>query len=185
MIDYTIRVTNTGNVTLYGVTLVDTLIDGNGNQLTIDTSAWLLRDIEPGETEIYSAYYLIEQNAADSGSVVNTVVATGTDPSGTTITENSDDPETLTKGDPTIVEMDLIPSIEVIKTANVTDTNSDNKTGINDIITYTIKVENNGNTDLTGLALVDVMTDLNGDLLSLSSQPVYMGSNLALSLIHI
>ena len=179
LIDYTIRVTNTGNVTLYGVTLVDTLIDGNGNQLTIDTSAWLLRDIEPGETEIYSAYYLIEQNAADSGSVVNTVVATGTDPSGTTITENSDDPETLTKGDPTIVEMDLIPSIEVIKTANVTDTNSDNKTGINDIITYTIKVENNGNTDLTGLALVDVMTDLNGDLLSLSSQPVYMGSNLA------
>ena len=147
--------------------------------MTIDTSAWLVRDIKPGETEIYSAYYLIEQNAADSGSIVNTVSATGTDPSGTTITENSDDPETLTKGDPTVVEMDLIPSIEVIKTANVTDTNSDNKTGINDIITYTVKVENNGNTDLTGLTLVDVMTDLNGDLLSLSSQPVYMGSNLA------
>jgi uncharacterized repeat protein (TIGR01451 family) len=179
LIDYTIRVTNTGNVTLYGVTLVDNLTDGNGNQLTIDTSAWLVRDIEPGETEIYSAYYLIEQNASDSGSVVNTVAATGTDPSGTNITENSDDPETLTKGDPTVVEMDLIPSIEVIKTANVTDTNSDNKTGINDIITYTVKVENNGNTDLTGLTLVDIMTDLNGDLLSLSSQPVYMGSNLA------
>ena len=66
LIDYTIQVTNTGNVTLYNVDLTDTLTDGNGNSLSIDTSAWVVRDIAPGETEIYEAYYIIEQSAAES-----------------------------------------------------------------------------------------------------------------------
>ena len=120
VIEYTIRVTNTGNVTIKGVGLVDTLTDGNGDILNIDTSAWLVRDIAPGQTEIYTANYVIGQTAADSGSVSNTVTATGTAPDGSNVIDISDDGDTGTTdtgNDPTVVEMDQIPSIEVIKTA--------------------------------------------------------------------
>jgi gliding motility-associated-like protein/uncharacterized repeat protein (TIGR01451 family) len=179
VIEYTIRVNNTGNVTIKGVQLTDTLTDGNGNMLSIDTSAWLVRDIAPGHTEIYTAIYVIGQTAADSGSVINTVTAIGTDPSGNPIAVTSDDPNSLPLNDPTEVEMDQIPSMEVIKSANVGDNDGDNKNGIGDTITYTITVENTGNTDLTGLNFVDTFTDLNGDILNLSSGPVYIGSNMS------
>ena len=181
VIEYTIRVTNTGNVTVKGVGLVDTLTDGNGNTLSIDTSAWLDRDIAPGHTEIYTAIYVIGQTAADSGSVINTVTATGAAPDGSNVIDISDDGDTGptdTGKDPTVVEMDQIPSMEVIKTANVVDNDSDNKNGIGDTITYTITVENTGNTDLTGLSFVDTFKDLNGDIVNLSSGPNYLGSDM-------
>ena len=179
LIDYTIQVTNTGNVTLYNVDLTDTLTDGNGNSLSIDTSAWAVRDIAPGETEIYEAYYIIEQSAAESGSVSNTVTATATDPNGIQITVDSDDPSTPAPNDPTVTEMDQIPSIEVIKTEVVIDNNGDGKNGIGDTIEYTITVENTGNTDLTGLSFVDTFKDLNGDLIVLSSGPIYDDSSIS------
>ncbi|MEC7084524.1 MAG: hypothetical protein VXW60_00135, partial [Bacteroidota bacterium] len=179
LIDYTIQVTNTGNVTLYNVDLTDTLTDSNGNSLSIDTSAWVVRDIAPGETEIYEAYYIIEQSAAESGSVSNTVTATATDPNGIQITVDSDDPSTPAPNDPTVTEMDQIPSIEVIKTAVVFDNNGDGKNGIGDTIEYTITVENTGNTDLTGLSFVDTFKDLNGDLIVLSSGPIYDDSSIS------
>jgi uncharacterized repeat protein (TIGR01451 family)/gliding motility-associated-like protein len=178
LIDYTIQVTNTGNVTLYNVDLTDTLTDGNGNSLSIDTSAWVVRDIAPGETEIYEAYYIIEQSAAESGSVSNTVTATATDPDGIQITVDSDDPSTPAPNDPTVTEMDQIPSMEVIKTAAVIDNDSDGKNGIGDTITYTITIENTGNTNLSDLTLVDTLTDFNGDLLPLDAPPVFVNSNL-------
>jgi uncharacterized repeat protein (TIGR01451 family)/gliding motility-associated-like protein len=179
IIDYTIRVTNTGNVTLYDVVLTDVLTDGNGNPLQIDTSEWVARDIAPGNTETYTAYYIIEPAAADSGSVINQVTATAKDPSGNTIpTVLSDDPDTKTiDNDPTTVEMDLIPSIEVIKEATPIDLNNDSKIGLGDRIEYTITVENNGNTALTSLDLTDTLTDLNGVPLTLTSGPNYVGSN--------
>ena len=182
LIDYTIQVTNTGNVTLYNVDLTDTLTDGNGNSLSIDTSAWVVRDIAPGETEIYEAYYIIDQSAAESGSVSNTVTATATDPNGIQITVDSDDPSTPAPNDPTVTEMDQIPSIEVIKTAVVIDNNGDGKNGIGDTIEYTITVENTGNTDLTGLSFVDTFKDLNGDLIVLSSGPIYDDSSISSTL---
>ena len=181
VIDYTIRVTNTGNVTIKGVELTDTLTDGNGNTLNIDTSAWLVRDIAPGQTEIYTAFYVIEQTAADSGSIINTATATGTAPDTSIVTDISDDGDTGptdTGDDPTVVEMDQIPSMEVIKSADVVDNDGDNKNGIGDTITYTITVENTGNTDLTGLSFVDTFTDLNGDIVNLSSGPSYLGSDM-------
>ena len=185
MIEYTIRVTNTGNVTVKGVQLIDTLTDGDGNTLNIDTSAWLVRDIAPGHTEIYTAIYVIGQTAADSGSVSNTVTATGTAPDGSIVFDISDDGDTGTTdtgNDPTVVEMDQIPSMEVIKTANVIDNDVDGKNGIGDTIEYTITVENTGNTDLTGLSFVDTFKDLDGDIIVLSSGPIYDDSSISSTL---
>ena len=185
VIEYTIRVTNTGNVTVKGVQLIDTLTDGDGNTLNIDTSAWLVRDIAPGHTEIYTAIYVIGQTAADSGSISNTVTATGAAPDGSNVIDISDDGDTGTTdtgNDPTVVEMDQIPSMEVIKTANVIDNDVDGKNGIGDTIEYTITVENTGNTDLTGLSFVDTFKDLDGDIIVLSSGPIYDDSSISSTL---
>ena len=131
VIEYTIRVANTGNVTIKGVELTDTLTDGNGNALNIDTSTWIARDIAPGQFEIYTAIYVISQTAADSGSIINTATAVGSSPGNFNdvldISDDGDKGPIDTGDDPTVVEMDQIPSIEVIKTAVVIDNNGDGK----------------------------------------------------------
>ena len=88
VIEYTIRVTNTGNVTIKCSTYRH-LNRWQREALNIDTSAWLVRDIAPGQTEIYTAIYVIGQTAADSGSVSNTVTATGTAPDGSNVIDIS------------------------------------------------------------------------------------------------
>ena len=55
--------------------------------------------------------------------------------------------------------------------------NGDGVTGIGDIIRYTINVKNTGNISLSGLALTDNLSDVNGGALSLSSGPSFSGSD--------
>ena len=99
MIAYTITVENTGTVTLNGVALVDTLLDGNGVALTLDSGPTfssadqgsLEGDLLVGEVATYTASYTITQSDVDSGSVNNSVVASGDSPAGTTVNDTSDD----------------------------------------------------------------------------------------------
>ena len=95
----------------------------------------------------------------DSGSVSNTVVATASSPGqSNNVTDTSDDGldgDGNTTDDATITSITSSPSIEVTKTATITD-NGDSVTGIGDIINYTIKAQNKGNVTLTGLTITDV-----------------------------
>ena len=72
--------------------------------------------------------------------------------------------------------MTLNPLLETTKTANVLDTNSSGGIDLGDNIVFTITVENKGNVTLTGLNLVDTLTDGNGNALSLTSTPSYVSS---------
>ena len=56
-------------------------------------------------------------------------------------------------------------AVEVTKTASVSDTNGDNTNGTGDIINYTITVENKGGQTITGVNLVDTLTDNNLSLI--------------------
>ena len=85
-----------------------------------------------------------------------------------------------TDNDPTVVLMDAPPvsSIEVTKEYSVVDNDGDNTNSLGDTINYVITVVNTGNTDLRDMILDDVTGDLNGDPLSLSSQPIFNNASL-------
>ena len=101
VINYTITVKNIGNVTLTGLTVSDTLSDGNTSTLSMSTgpsfsgsdagsnSGMLLA----GETATYIAYYIISDAAAATGRIVNVAQATASSPGQTNdVTDVSDDP---------------------------------------------------------------------------------------------
>ena len=152
---YTITVENKGNVVVSGVTLADTLTDGNGGALTLTSGPSFTSasagsaqgTVTVGETATYTASYTIVQGTVDSGRVQNSVVVTASSPGKTNdVTDTSDDGDDTdgnTTNDATVVEITASPAIEVTKTATVTD-NGDGYTGQGDTIVYTITVSNTG-----------------------------------------
>jgi hypothetical protein len=113
LVEYTIVVTNAGNVTLFDVEITDVLTDQGGNVLTLTQDAAIdgvLRDIAPGVSETYTVTYLIGQAAADSGSVINVASASAI------IFDGSAVP--LVDSAPAIVTMTANPSISIFKTSS-------------------------------------------------------------------
>ena len=189
IINYTITVENKGNVTLSGLTLVDTLTDGSGGSLTLTNgpsfSSTTLGSspgtLKPSEIATYSGYYIISANAALTSSINNSVLATASSPGQsnnvTDTSDDGDDSDGNTTDDVTAVSITPLPAIEATKTAVTTDNNSNGIVDLGDTIVYTITVENKGNTSLSGLTLVDTLTDNNGLALSLSSGPIFTSAS--------
>ncbi|MDD7885296.1 gliding motility-associated C-terminal domain-containing protein [Flavivirga sp. 57AJ16] len=75
-------------------------------------------------------------------------------------------------------------TVAVTATANcmgaleVTKLVDDSDTGLGDTITYTIEVENTGNVTITNITLVDTFTDINGNPLTLTEEPVFDDADL-------
>ena len=49
---------------------------------------------------------------------------------------------------------------------------------VGDVITYTIKVKNTGNSELNGVIIDDDLSDLDNQLIPLTTQPVFTSSTL-------
>ncbi|WP_299129314.1 gliding motility-associated C-terminal domain-containing protein, partial [uncultured Winogradskyella sp.] len=172
-VTYTITVTNTGNVTLDNVGIVDTFVDANGNPLTLLTgptfdaanSDNVEGTLGVGEVATYTATYEIEQDAIDTGGFSNSVLASGDSPADTTVNDTSDDGDDNdgnTEDDVTEIVIVAEPSISLIKTTlPLEDTNGDGVEGsIDDIISYVFTVENTGNVTLTDIEIQDVLPGL-------------------------
>ena len=169
---YTITIANTGNVTLTGIDITDTMTDGDGQSLTLTSpSTFSTYTLAPGATEVIQATYNIDQPAADTGSISNTVSVDGTAPDGTEVSDDLDAP--------VVVNTTLTPSIEVTKVSTITHSDSDVSVGVGDTINYTITVENTGNTTLTDISVSDIITDKASVGLTLTSGPTYDTSNTA------
>ena len=92
VITYTITVKNTGNVTISGIDVSDTLVNFSGNDTNNIT-------LGPGDTATITYSYKVTAADVEAGSVVNTATATGTAPDGTTKPSDSDSVTVTTEED--------------------------------------------------------------------------------------
>jgi uncharacterized repeat protein (TIGR01451 family) len=150
-INYTFKVTNTGNVTLTAVAVTDAKVAN----ITCPSTTLL-----PGaSTSCTGNPYVLTQADIDAGKVVNTANTTGTPPSGPAVTDVSDESANGTgagKDDPTTTPVTQTPSISVIKTAApIVDANSSTKIDIGDTIAYSFTIKNTGNVTLSTVTLTD------------------------------
>ncbi len=152
VIDYTIVVENTGNVTQTGVSTSDTLPDGSAGVLTGPTES-LNPDgqLQVGETWTYTISYAVTQADIDAGvPLVNTASVTTTQVPGPT----EDTASTTVTG---------TPSLTLVKTQTG---GPDPVTTAGEVIDYTIVVENTGNVTQTGVTTSDLLPDGSAGTLS-------------------
>jgi large repetitive protein len=151
-ISYSILVTNTGNVALTGVAVVDTLPGGGNGSVTLvsgDTDGDGQLDI--GEAWTYSAAYTATQADIDAGvALVNNVSVTSTQ---TPTPATSSATTSITR----------TPAMSVAKTTPTTNI------GAPGLISYSIVVRNTGNVTLTGIAPLDTLPDGSAGPLTLVS----------------
>ena len=97
---YLIKVENKGNVTLSGLSITDTLTDGNGNSLSFNNSPTFSGStqgsaegtLKPNETASYTALYIISSNVANTPKVINSAIATASSPGqSNNVSDTSDD----------------------------------------------------------------------------------------------
>ena len=168
-IQYSITVSNTGNVSLTDVNITDTMYDDQGDEMTLTSPAsWSSIDLGIGEEYTFNGTYVISDDDRFKSSINNTATVTGYDPSGAEVVDQTDEP--------TIIEIDSNPSIDVIKSAEIIE-DGDSSTQLGDVIQYTISIINTGNTSLTITDITDTLSDLQGNELSLSAQPRFVSSS--------
>ena len=145
-INYTFTVTNTGNVTLTGITLTDPDAVVSGGPI-----ASMLPGIS--DTTTFTAQHILTQDEINSGSYQNQATVSGTPPGGgAPVTDLSDDPADATgDDDPTVTTLPNVPSVDVSKSLG---TVTQVFPFIFDVV-YEIEVENTGNITLSNLQITD------------------------------
>ena len=142
-ITYEVIVTNDGNLTVEGVTVIDelagaTLAEGESAEVGI---------LAPGESATLHYSYTVTEADVLAGKVMNVATATGT-------STNPDDPEVPV--DPGTTEDPVEtprPSLFASKTAS--DPADGKAFQLGEKIAYTVEVINNGNVTITGIVVSD------------------------------
>jgi len=148
IISYTFEVTNTGNVTLTGVTLTDILPD-------IVLSGGPIASMDPGDidTGTFTATYALKQSDITAGQVTNQATVTGNDPDDNPVTDDSG--TTNGDDDPTVVNLTQAPAITLDKIADTSGIPNGALPG--DVIPYSFTVTNSGNLILTNVTVTDLL----------------------------
>lgn len=144
-VHYVFTVTNTGNVTLSEVSILDEL-DGLGAiqydwEGTSDAST-PQGTLSPGEVLTACADYPLGQNDMDEGQILNKAAAVGKTPSGKDVTSTDDD----------LKEIPYIPGISIVKEVD-RQTYDNVKAG--DTLNYTFTVANTGKCSLMKVSILD------------------------------
>ncbi len=136
-VPYTFTVTNTGNVTLTGVTVTDAMCDAAPAFQSGDTNNDT--QLQTTETWIFTCAHTVTQAEINSGgSLINTV----------TVTSDQSGPDTDTHSIPVVQG----PALNVAKSSTTTSITSTGQ-----VVPYTFTVTNTGNVTLTGITVVDPM----------------------------
>ena len=137
-INYTITVTNIGNTTLTGVTVVDPLAG-----TLVCTWPGAMGTLGVGQAVSCTGTYTITQADIDAGNVHN--IATG------------DSDQTPPDDDEFDVPITQTPAMSVVKSSVNADENGNGVLDEGDTLTYVFTVTNTGNTTLTGVTVSDAV----------------------------
>ncbi|MFW0739491.1 PKD domain-containing protein [Flavobacterium sp. T12S277] len=150
VIKYSFTVKNTGNVVVTNLVISDPMLTATSIAVTPNVLA-------PGQTGIATASYTVTTTDVANGEVVNSALVIGDDPQGNPVIDisDSDDPALTGDDDPTVVDLDLKPSIALIKTATFNDENKNGFAEIGETITYHFSVTNTGNILLVNVVVKD------------------------------
>ena len=130
VIGYNITVCNTGNVTVYNVTVQDNL-----------TGTRNIGNLSVSECKSYYPTYMVTYQDACNGSVVNSARANGTDPCGFEVNDSAIE----------TVSVLYDPGIEVEKTTNLSSGAPSTTTE------FTINITNTGNVNLSSVNVTDYL----------------------------
>lgn len=137
-ISYSFRVTNTGVVTLTGVTVTDP---------KLANIACAATTLLPGEkTQCTSDPYVITEDEFAAGQVDNTATAKGTTPSGEDVSTTAS----------VSVDLPSVPRLAIVKQmTGYTDADGSGSVTLGDVLSYQITVTNTGNVTLTDVTISD------------------------------
>ena len=133
MITYEIKLTNTGNQTLTGVTVTDA---GVGVALGSCSPA-IPATLPPGDSVACTASHTVTQADIDAGQYTNVAIG--------------DSAQTGPDGADETVPITQHPSLKVLKT----ETSVRPYSSVGDVISYSITATNTGNQTLTGVTITD------------------------------
>ncbi len=157
VLHYTLTATNTGDVTLTGVTITDARLGG----LTCVPAQ--PATLAPGAALECSGSYTVVQDDLDEGEVVNNASVTGTPPTGDPVTDTDD----------ATVPGLQDPGIELVKTVGQASFDA-----AGDVLTYTLTATNTGDVTLTGVTITDARL---GALTCVPAQPATLAPGAALA----
>jgi uncharacterized repeat protein (TIGR01451 family) len=161
VITYNFAITNTGNVTLNSISVSDPKI--NPSNLTCATNS-----LAPLATTTCQATYLVTQADLDASAANNQATLNAKDPKGGIV------PPVLSGNaagntSPTVTPLVVAPHMSVTKTADLSAL--ENPTRVDNVLTYTITVLNDGNQTLNTVTLADTLLDATGAALTLTTGP--------------
>ncbi len=183
-VTWTFRVENTGNVSLTGIEITDSIATVSGGPIDLDAGDF--------DDTTFTASYTIDADDVAAGGVENTAEAEGFDPSGDPVTDVSDtgdgdettndddlgepgdpngtgDDDGDPTNDPTVALFAPVADLSVIKSvSNVDDTNGNGQIDEGDVITYAFVVSNTGNVALEGVSLTDNDATVSGGPIDLA-----------------
>ncbi|GEM_PF-5285595 len=154
VITYTFKVKNEGDVALNTVSLTDNLAGVSVPVLTAGTDIGNDGILSVAEEWIYTAAYTITQVDVDAAKVSNTAKVTSKDPSNNDTDDNSG--TSTTNDDPTAVPVVQTKGISLVKTAGTSPAGFK----LNDVISYTFVVKNEGTVTLKDVVITDPLPGL-------------------------
>ncbi|WP_186826868.1 DUF7507 domain-containing protein, partial [Seonamhaeicola algicola] len=163
-IQYIFDVSNTGNVTIFNITITDPLVTVNGGSI----------DLNPGETDstTFTANYTLTQTDVDNGFVENRALSSGNAPNGDTVSDESDDPTTTNNDDVTVTTLSREPQLTLLKIGTFNDENGDGIPQAGETISYEFIVRNTGNVTLFNVEVTDPIVPVTGSTINLAPAQV-------------
>jgi uncharacterized repeat protein (TIGR01451 family) len=179
VINYTLSVTNTGNVNLINISITD----ANG---AVSGGPLLSLAIGATNNTTFTAVHILTAQDVAVGFVTNQAVAHGftTQTSGE-VTDDSDG-TSATGNQPTVTALLQSPAVALVKTVKkIEDTNGNGLTDVGDVIVYGFAITNTGNVDINNLVLTDANAALTPSPATLLALPVAAVDNTSFIAKHV